>query len=366
MAYLFGRKWTRKQLAVRIGHPSQIATVRPHVLSEGKAKGTSAIEFSTGSGFRFTVLPDRCLDISAAEYCGKSLCWRSSTGDVSPKFYHPEGLEWLYGFCGGLVCTCGLTHHGAPCEDEGEALGLHGRVASIPAEEVSVESGWEGDEYLVGVRGKMVETHVHGPNISLTRSIFAFLGQNRLYLHDEVTNEGDAATPHMMLYHINLGFPVLDAGSKLVAPSLTVTPRDAEAEKGKSEYGLFSTPRAGYKEKVYYHELAASRGQTMAGIVNPNMDFGAYVSFRKTQLPHLVEWKQMGKGTYVVGVEPSTNLVEGRAKERAEGRLRMLKPGETAAYDLELGALASKAECSEFAKSVGALMGTRRTRIRSA
>ena len=141
MAYLFGKKWTRKQLLERVGDPSQIAAVRPHLLTDGKAKGVSAIDFSTGSGFRFTVLPDRCLDISAAEHCGRSLCWRSPTGDVSPYFYQPEGLEWLYGFFGGLVCTCGLTYYGAPCEDEGQSLGLHGRASSIPAQEVRCNLG---------------------------------------------------------------------------------------------------------------------------------------------------------------------------------------------------------------------------------
>jgi len=365
MATLFGKRWTKKRLLERIGDPSQVATVRPHQFTDGRAKGVSAIDFSTGSGFRFTVLPDRGLDISAAEQAGRSLCWRSPTGEVSPYFYQPEGLEWLYGFFGGLLTTCGMTHFGAPCEDEGRPLGLHGRVSNIPAQEVSVETGWEGDEYIIGAKGKVVESSVFGPNLSLIRSVFSFLGQNKLYVHDEVTNEGHEPAPHMMLYHVNFGFPVVDAGSRLVAPTVKVIPRDAEAEKEKEQYALFSTPRACYKEKVYYHDLAESGGKTMAGIVNPNMGFGAYINYRKTQLPHLIEWKMMGKGHYVAGVEPGTNLVEGRAKERAEGRLRMLKPGEIATYDLEIGALTTQEECAEFEKAVGKLRGRRRVAIGS-
>ena len=103
----------------------------------------------------------------------------------------------------------------------------------------------------------------------------------------------------------------------------------------------------------------------MAGIVNPALGFGGYVVYRKTQLPHLIEWKQMGKGTYVVGVEPGTNLVQGRAKERAEGRLRMLKPGETVQYDLELGALTTKKEVAAFESAVKKIRGNRRARIGS-
>ena len=364
MAYLFGKRWTKKQLLERIGNPSQIATVRPHELTDGKAKGVSAIELSTGSGFRFTVVPDRGLDITAAEYCGKSLCWNSPTGHVSPYLYQPEDLEWLYGFAGGLLCTCGMTYFGAPCEDQGQALGLHGRVSNIPAQKVSVQAGWQGDEYIIGVHAKIVEASVFGPHLTLVRSIFAFLGQHKLYVHDEVANEGHAPAPHMMLYHVNFGFPVVDAGSRLIAPSLKVVARDAYSGKRIENYGAFTAPRAGVKEKVYYHELAvASDGLTLAGIVNPNLGFGAYVQFRKAELPHLIEWKMMGKGTYVVGVEPGTNFTEGRAKERAEGRLRILKPGEKVIYDLEIGALISESECAQFEKVSKKLLGRRRTRL---
>ena len=167
----------------------------------------------------------------------------------------------------------------------------------------------------------------------------------------------------MILYHVNFGFPVVDSGSRLVAPSLRVTPRDAEADQGREQYAAFSAPVPAFKEKVYYHDLAAAGKETMAGVVNPALGFGGYVKFQKEQLPHLIEWKMVGQGTYVVGVEPASNLVEGRAKERAEGRLRMLKPGETARYDLELGALTTKAEVAAFEGEVKKIQGRRRTTV---
>ena len=59
----------------------------------------------------------------------------------------------------------------------------------------------------------------------------------------------------------------------------------------------------------------------------------------------------------------ATNRVEGRDKERREGRLKELKPGESVAYDLEIGALTDKQECAEFEKAVGKLTGRRKRKI---
>jgi len=363
MPGLYGLAWTKEQLRARVGDMSQIAYARPCTLSEGKAKGVAAIDFSTGAGLHFTVLPDRALDISRADYAGRSLCWRSATGEVAPAYYQPEGTEWLHGFFGGLLTTCGLTYMGAPCEDEGQSLGLHGRVAYIPAREVAIHAGWEGDDYVVGVRGKVVEVSVFGPHLVLNRSIYAFAGEERLFIHDEVVNQGHTPAPHMMLYHINVGFPVLDEQSRFVAPSLTVTPRDAEAEKGVESYAEATEPAHGFAEQVFYHDLAALKDKTMVGVINPILNFGLYVAFRRSQLPHLVQWKMMGEGLYVMGLEPSTNYVGGRAAERAAGRLRMLRPGQTAAYDLEIGVLPAKDDVQGFEKAVKGVLGRRKTKL---
>src|SRR5688572_32739857 len=48
-------------------------------LADGKERGVRAAEFRTGTGLAFTVLLDRGLDISHAEWCGKAMNWRSMT-----------------------------------------------------------------------------------------------------------------------------------------------------------------------------------------------------------------------------------------------------------------------------------------------
>jgi hypothetical protein len=365
MAKLWGIEYSKDDLLARVGDVSQIGGVRVHTLSDGVERGVRAAEFRTGSGLNFTVLVDRGLDISTAEYKGQPLAWRSSTGDTSPAYYEEPGLGWLRSFYGGLVVTCGLTYAGAPNVDQGKPLGLHGRVSNLPASNVYADAAWEDDSYDMWVQGKVRETAVFGENIELSRRISARLGEPKIWIHDVVTNLGYQETEHMILYHINVGFPVIDAGSRLIAPVLSHKPRDADAEIEKELYADFSAPIEGFRERVYYLEMAASAdGSVGAALVNPGFKggdgFGFYMRYSKQELPKFTEWKMMGQGTYVVGMEPANCWVEGRAKERERGTLQFLKPGEAREYHLELGVLASQEDIQVFEENVQAVLARAR------
>ena len=290
MATLFGKEYSRDELLKRVGDISQLGGVKAMELVDGKARGVRAADIKTGAGFHFSVLLDRGLDISAAEYCGQSLCWRSSTGDTHPAFYEPQGLGWLRGFYGGLVATCGLTYFGAPDVDQGQELGLHGRVSNLPAQNVSMNGKWDGDEYVIWVQGDVQETAVFQENLVLHRKIWTRLGEKRLFIDDEVENVGYNTTEHMMLYHINGGFPAVDDGSQIIAPFLKTEPRDDEAKVGFEKFFVFQSPTPGFKERVYYHDVAADEaGYALSALINKNANhgqgFGFYVKYRKAQLP---------------------------------------------------------------------------------
>ena len=129
MTTLFGREYSRRELLDRVGDMSQLAGTRKAELVEGMERGSDLIEVFNASGLCFSVVPGRALDIASAHYKGMSLCFRSSTGDVGPAFYEPQGNGWLRGFFGGLTVSCGMTFTGHPevdPEEENEELGLHG------------------------------------------------------------------------------------------------------------------------------------------------------------------------------------------------------------------------------------------------
>jgi hypothetical protein len=61
------------------------------------------------------------------------------------------------------------------------------------------------------------------------------------------------------------------------------------------------------------------------------------LSYDAAALPYLVQWKMMGEGLYVLGIEPTNcGVLAGRAAARERGELPILEPGESRRYGLEM------------------------------
>jgi hypothetical protein len=354
---LFGRDWSRRELARRVGRLDQIAGVRLVTLGDAGGRGVRVLEFRTGTGFAFDVLVDRAFDIGRCELRGIPLAWVSAVGVEGPWFYEPEGLGFFRGFGGGLLTTCGIDHALFMAEDTAaqyhyppkptETFGLHGRVSNRPARLAGYGETWEGDTCTLWAEGETLQATVFGEQLLVRRRIEARVGESHLHLHDVVENVGHDVTPHMLLYHVNAGFPVVDDGSELLVSATGVTARGDHPVDG---YRTLAAPAEGYVEQVFEHEAAAGPdGSVPMAVVNRGLGLGLYEVFRRDQLPHHFVWRMLGEGTYVVGIEPCTNRTAGRLDARERCELIELNAGETRAYDLELGALDGAAEIERFA-----------------
>ncbi len=60
-------------------------------------------------------------------------------------------------------------------------------------------------------------------------------------ISDTVTNAGATACPHMLLYHCNVGFPVVDAGAELSYPAGEGT---CVSDASTDAYRTLAAPRA--------------------------------------------------------------------------------------------------------------------------
>ncbi len=336
MAELFNRQWSRQALLERVGHIEQIAGVRAVEATDGAGRGSRVFSVYTGAGLAFDVVADRALDIGACTFKGLPLAWASPAGLVHPGFYEAEGLGWLRSFGGGLVTTCGLDHFGAPAVDGGEAFGIHGRISSLPAEQASYRTFWQGDDYVLEVSGSVRQARLFGENLLLQRRIVTTLGATSLVIEDTVTNQGFAPQPHMILYHCNLGFPLVDAESRIVLDTGETVARDSEAARGLDAWDRCQAPTPSYREQVFRHAPRADAdGHCQVRVENPVLGLALAITYDQPSLPHLFQWKMMGQGAYVLGIEPAnSSAIEGRAVARERDDLPHLAPGESRSYRL--------------------------------
>ncbi len=366
MPDLYGRSWSRSDLAGRVGRLEQVAGVRLVTLGDGGGRGVRLLEFRTGTGFAFDVVVDRAFDIGRCELRGLPLAWLSGVGAEGPWYAEQGGLGFFRTFGGGLLTTCGIEHALFMAEDSAEQyhyppkqremFGLHGRISNRPARLAGYGETWEGDRCVLWAEGVTQVAAVFGEQLEVRRRVEAVVGESRLRITDVVENVGHDPTPHMLLYHVNAGFPVVDEGSEILVAATGVAARGDHAVEG---YRRLAAPAPAVVEQVFEHELGGEPdGRVPAAIVNDRLAVGLYEIFDKRQLPHHFVWRMLGEGTYVVGIEPSTNRTGGRLDARERGELIVLQHGETRTYELELGALDGADELEGFRRRVAAAGGS--------
>ena len=336
---LFGQDFEREKLIKYFGDMYQVAGIKRYVLDDGKGRGMRAADVHTGTGFAFTVLFDRGMDIGETHFCGIPVSFYSSVGYSSPYLYEEPGMGFLRSFTGGMLTTCGLTYMGGPCIDQGEELGMHGRATAIPSEETFAHCAWENNDYVMKIGGAVRQSKLDGENMRLTRTITARAGESCMVIRDTIENCGFEAQPLMMLYHCNFGYPFVGEDSILVhSKHRTVIPKNDIAEKGLKTYDRFTSPDRDFEPQVFYHSLEPDQdGKAFASLKNQKLGLQAYIKFDTEHLPYLVQWKHLSPNGYVCGLEPSTWFGHGRDVARARNELRMLEAGQAIDIEIEIG-----------------------------
>jgi galactose mutarotase-like enzyme len=235
------------------------------------------------------------------------------------------------------MTTCGLRHAGQPEVDDhtGEARDLHGRYSRLRAGDVAVT---RTDETLT-LRGTISEGHLFNDQLRLQRTYTLNLREAAIHVHDLVTNLNDTPVPLMLLYHINVGFPLLSAGAVLHTPQDGVYCHDDDfARSGLADWPTYGAAEANRPEQVYYHHVKTdSVGQTQ--VLLQNGDFGFQVAWDAVSAPYFTQWKNTRRGMYVSGIEPGNCIPEGQNSARQSGRLQMLAPGQEVRTSVTLSIL---------------------------
>ena len=340
----------------KISHHVQWGGIETAVLDNGAGRGTRVAWINTGCGLRYKVVIDRAMDIAEASFNQHNLSWISHLGTTPPEVFSYRGTDWLKTFGGGLVTTCGLSHVGPPEEDERGERGLHGIISNQPAEiESIIQPDPRQGKMEMSITGRIRETQIFGPSFELRRTISGTLGQPLIAIHDEVLNVANTAQPHMILYHCNFGWPLVDEGTDLVWSGTWKSAGRENDDKIFREGNDFrrcpapSDAHRGTGEAVAFIDpVADASGNVVCGLHNGHIGIALALRFNRNQLPWLTNWQHWGKGEYVTGLEPGTNPPIGQIKARKEGQLVHLQPGERKVYDLALEVLSNQESIREF------------------
>ena len=326
-----------------IGHSIQESGTYEYRLIGGKADGMRILRVKNGKGLDFEISLDRCADIVTLSLNGANMGYMSPCGHVNPKYYQPTGRGFLKSFSAGFFTTCGLFAVGDPCIDEGEELPLHGTISNTPSEKYSVEETDEEITIKATVRDATILSH----QLLLIRTYTISKTENKITLSDTVKNIGSKESPIMLLYHCNMGYPLLSENAEVVIPSDTVIPKNEHARGDIENSRKMEKPQRGYKGRCYYYDIKEKNGIGKCGIYNPDIEKGVVIGFEKKTLDKFTQWKMMGEYEYVLGLEPGNCTTDGRDVMRKEGKLRFIEPDEEYVTNLTFHFVSNKEKFAE-------------------
>ena len=276
----------------RISNFQQVASIRRYTLTEGREKGLDVLDCDNGK-IRFLLNVSKACDIMQLYHEGQNMSFVSKNG------FTKREISFLKRFEGGMLYTCGLDSVGGR-----EGFELHGTLHNIPAEIIRAECNENG----ITVEAIIRDTALFGKNLVLKRKIFTAIGGDSVTLEDTLVNEGYKTEEYCLLYHINVGYPMLDDGVKVIADVESYTPRTAWAKQNEATMYEMNASTPNQEETCYFLNLKKPE----ITLVNEKIGKEFTVSYSGDTLPCFVEWKSMASGDYALGLEPCTTELDNR------------------------------------------------------
>jgi hypothetical protein len=304
------------------GNVSQLFYAQPLRLCGGRADGLEAVDVDNGAGMRLLVLPGHGMDIGRLSFNGMNVSFLSKGGFAHSAHYNAAGMAGLETFAGGFLTTCGLRNSGLPNECENESFGMHGRIGQTAATDVSINRNLFAERPVITLTGIVREGWLFSSSLELHRTISIYYDEPAIYLNDIIYNLTPRSEGILLLYHFNLGYPLLDENARFITSHHYEKPVDKNAEAGQDKRYEFSKPIDGEPEQCFYYKQAAAEdGRAFAACINEKKGMGVAVFSDPAQLPLLCNWKSCASGDYVMGIEPCTCYGDGREAHRLRGQL---------------------------------------------
>lgn len=294
----------------RISNLAQVASLRRYTVTDGREKGLEVIDCDNGA-LRFLLNVSKACDMMQMYHKGQNLAFVSKNGFLKRE------LPFAKRFEGGMLYSCGLDSVG-----EREGFEEHGSLHNTPAEILRAECNEKG----IVVEAKICDTEMGGKNLTLRRKIKSEIGSATVSVEDRLINEGYHDEKYCLLYHVNLGYPLLDDGARILCDSDVCLPRTEWAAKNMDHVFDITFPTPNTEETCHY--LCPKTPEV--SLLNEKIGKKFTVSYSGETLPHFVAWKNMVSGDYAVGLEPATTRLDGLFEYST------IRAGESISFRLDL------------------------------
>lgn len=355
--------------AQKFANVLQVGGIRTGTLDYPNPNGAHAsrvAHVNTGSGFVFTVALDRGGDLVEATHKGTNLVFLTPLGYKPPSHAYHRGNEWLEGWSGGLLTSCGPGYIGNARTEDGQSTTLHGHHSNTPA---AVEMLINPDpargrrEMLLSLSVR--STRMFGPSYEVRRQIQCVLGEPVIHLYDQVINRGNTRVVHNWLYHTNFGYPLLDSGARFIyrgkltghwdmpAPPARPAPRPVIGRYKRVENPI--RQHAGAGERGLLMDVRPDRaGNCHVGLINRKLKLAVELIYPLESFPRLANWQHYGPaGSYVTGVEPFNGSLMGKENDDHPKACQWLEPGQSRRYQMTIRVHDTAAGIAGFAKHDG-------------
>ena len=291
-------------------HKLQKAYIRRYTLTDGKENGIKVVELDNGF-LRVLLNESKALDIMQLFHNGTNISFVSKNG------FSSKDTSFLTRFEGGMLYTCGL-------DNLGDRAGFepHGIFHVNPAKIISLIEG----ETALQVVAEVETTSIFGENLLFRRNITLPVDEEKLLIYDTLINRGTKTENYCLLYHVNLGYPMLDEGVKIIADIESIAPRTPYAEKKMTNYNVFEAPIDNEEETCYF---ITTKNDSIA-VENQKLKKRFTLKYSKDTLPCVVQWNSPATQDYALGIEPATCFLDN------EFKYKTLEANKSISFKLEM------------------------------
>lgn len=294
----------------KISNLAQVCSLRRYHLMGGAQDGLEVIDCDNGR-LRFLLNVSKACDVMQMYHEGQNVSFISKNG------FTKREISFLNRFEGGMIYTCGLESAGRR-----EGYEMHGSFHNVPAEIVRAECTEAG----ITVEAIIRCGELFGKCLVMRRKVSTALGAATLVIEDTLCNEGYRDEDYCLLYHINLGYPMLDEGARILVSNEDYYAANPIAEEAAATRYEMTGADPTVPERCYYLNLKKPE----VALVNSRLGKQFSLSYSGDTLPCFLEWKSMTAGDYALGLEPCTSPI-GKALE-----YKTIAPGTQVAFRLAL------------------------------